>query len=345
MLGRISTYSLQSGLRDSVRQLQADLQKAQTESVSGRHADPGLVLGLRISRNLDWRVELDGLKAALDRNNRTGERASATQASIEFIRSAATDLMELLPASRTSLNGKELARNGSQLGLDAITSGLRTTYSGTYLFSGASADLDPLVDYVGSAAEAAFDAAFLAEFGFSKTDAQAANITASQVNQFLSGRFSAIFDDPDWSITWSGASPINMQSQIDKNTRVDASANVGERPFRDLLWAATAVFELSNTAIGQSAFQAVADASLAKLANSAQGLGEIQSRIGQAQRSMKTANTRMETRSSLLESAIARTEGVDPYEAVTRLNALSNQLEASYSVTSRLSKLSLMNYI
>jgi flagellar hook-associated protein 3 FlgL len=136
-----------------------------------------------------------------------------------------------------------------------------------------------------------------------------------------------------------------MQSQIDKNTRVDASANVGERPFRDLLWAATAVFELSNTAIGQSAFQAVADASLAKLANSAQGLGEIQSRIGQAQRSMKTANTRMETRSSLLESAIARTEGVDPYEAVTRLNALSNQLEASYSVTGRLSKLSLMNYI
>jgi flagellar hook-associated protein 3 FlgL len=53
----------------------------------------------------------------------------------------------------------------------------------------------------------------------------------------------------------------------------------------------------------------------------------------------------MESRSSLLESAIARTEGVDPYEAVMRLNTLTNQLEASYSVTSRISKLSLVNYI
>jgi flagellar hook-associated protein 3 FlgL len=163
--------------------------------------------------------------------------------------------------------------------------------------------------------------------------------------KFLNGSFSDIFDDPNWQTNWSNVSPVNPQTQIDKHTRVDASANIGERPFRDVLWAATAVFELSNTAVGLGAFQAVADATLTRLANSAQGLGEIQARIGQAQKSMEIANNRMQSRSSLLESAIARTEGVDPYEAVTRLNSLSNQLEASYSVTSRLSKLSLMNYI
>lgn len=345
MLGRVSTYSLQFGLRDSVRELQVDIQKAQQESVTGRHADTGLVLGTRVSYNLDWRIELNGLNAALDRNNRAHEKATATQSAIEFVRNAASDLMELLPAARTSQNGKEVARNGSQLSLGAIADGLRTSFAGTYLFSGISTDVDPLVDYQGSPAEAAFDAAFLAEFGFVKTDAQAANITASQITQFLNGSFSDIFDDPNWQANWSNVSSVNPQTQIDKHTRVEASANIGERPFRDVLWAATAVFELSNTAIGQGTFQAVADAALTKLANSAQGLGEIQARIGQAQKSMEMANNRMESRSSLLESAIARTEGVDPYEAVTRLNSLSNQLEASYSVTSRISKLSLMNYI
>ena len=345
MLGRVSTYSLQFGLRDSIRELQVDLEKAQQESVSGRYADTGLVLGASVTNNLDWRVELNGLKATVDRNNRAKEKAAVTQSAMDFIRKAASELMDLLPAARTSQNGKEVARNGSQLSLGAIADGLRTSFAGAYLFSGISADVDPLVDYQGSPAEAAFDAAFLAEFGFAKTDAQAVNITASQITQFLNGSFSDIFDDPNWQANWSSASSVNPQTQIDKHTRVDASANIGERPFRDVLWAATAVLELSNTAIGQGAFQAVTDAALTKLANSAQGLGEIQARIGQAQKSMEIANNRMESRSSLLESAIARTEGVDPYEAVTRLNSLSNQLEASYSVTSRISKLSLMNYI
>jgi flagellar hook-associated protein 3 FlgL len=345
MLGRVSTYSLQFGLRDSIRELQVDLEKAQQESISGRHADTGLVLGTRVSYNLDWRIELNGLNTTVDRNNRAKEKAAATQSAMDFIRNAASELMEMLPAARTSQNGKEVARNGSQLSLGAIADGLRTSFAGTYLFSGISADVDPLVDYQGSPAETAFDAAFQAEFGFAKTDAQAANISASQITQFLNGTFSDIFDDPNWQANWSSVSSVNPQTQIDKHTKVDASANIGERPFRDVLWAAIAVFELSNTAIGQGAFQAIADAALTKLANSAQGLGEIQARIGQAQKSMEIANNKMESRSSLLESAIARTEGVDPYDAVTRLNSLSNQLEASYSVTSRISKLSLMNYI
>ncbi|MFN2307540.1 MAG: flagellin, partial [Paracoccaceae bacterium] len=35
----------------------------------------------------------------------------------------------------------------------------------------------------------------------------------------------------------------------------------------------------------------------------------------------------------------------DPYEAATRLNQLQTQLEATYAVTARLSKLSFLNFM
>ena len=38
-------------------------------------------------------------------------------------------------------------------------------------------------------------------------------------------------------------------------------------------------------------------------------------------------------------------EGVDPYEAATRLSALETQLQASYAVTARLSRMSFLNFL
>jgi flagellar hook-associated protein 3 FlgL len=38
-------------------------------------------------------------------------------------------------------------------------------------------------------------------------------------------------------------------------------------------------------------------------------------------------------------------EGVDPYEASSRLSALMNQIETAYAMTGRIQKLSLLNYL
>ncbi len=43
--------------------------------------------------------------------------------------------------------------------------------------------------------------------------------------------------------------------------------------------------------------------------------------------------------------AIGAMESVDPYEAATRVNILMTQLESSYAVTGRISRMSLLNYI
>ncbi len=38
-------------------------------------------------------------------------------------------------------------------------------------------------------------------------------------------------------------------------------------------------------------------------------------------------------------------EGVDPYEASSRVNALLTQVETAYALTARLQRLSLINYL
>jgi flagellar hook-associated protein 3 FlgL len=73
-------------------------------------------------------------------------------------------------------------------------------------------------------------------------------------------------------------------------------------------------------------------------ANLAGDLGFAQARIDQAQ-------TRNEAEASALQLARSDLVAVDPYEAATRLEAAQTQLETLYSVTSRLSRLRLVDFL
>ncbi|MGB3279827.1 MAG: flagellin, partial [Pseudorhodobacter sp.] len=67
-------------------------------------------------------------------------------------------------------------------------------------------------------------------------------------------------------------------------------------------------------------------------------LGYMQARIDQAQ-------TRNEAENSALQLARNNLLAVDPYEAATRMEAAQNQLETLYSVTARLSRLKLVDFL
>lgn len=70
----------------------------------------------------------------------------------------------------------------------------------------------------------------------------------------------------------------------------------------------------------------------------AANLGLIQARIEQAQ-------TRNEAENAAIQMARSDLLAVDPYEAATRMEAAQTQLETLYSVTARLSRLSLVDFL
>ena len=53
----------------------------------------------------------------------------------------------------------------------------------------------------------------------------------------------------------------------------------------------------------------------------------------------------MSIQSDIIKTHIGALEGVDPYEASNRLTELMTQIETAYSVTARIQKLTLLNYL
>ena len=71
----------------------------------------------------------------------------------------------------------------------------------------------------------------------------------------------------------------------------------------------------------------------------------MEGRLGAAQKVIADSTTQLSQRNAILNKEVASLEGVDQYEVSTRVNILTTQLEASYSITARISKLNLMNYL
>ncbi len=72
---------------------------------------------------------------------------------------------------------------------------------------------------------------------------------------------------------------------------------------------------------------------------------EMNGDFGRATAQVREAKTRHDDRKVFLSSLLAEIENSNKEEAIMQLTSLQTTLEASYSVTSRLSQLSLVNYL
>jgi flagellar hook-associated protein 3 FlgL len=57
------------------------------------------------------------------------------------------------------------------------------------------------------------------------------------------------------------------------------------------------------------------------------------------------ATDRINSQVDLFQRNLQDLEGVDPYEASTKITSLLNQIETSYSLTARIQQLSLVNFL
>jgi flagellar hook-associated protein 3 FlgL len=94
----------------------------------------------------------------------------------------------------------------------------------------------------------------------------------------------------------------------------------------------------------------VAQATLARragemLMESQTDRASLAARLGAGEGLIEEARVRVEAEISALSIARADTVSVDPYEAATRLELAQTQLETIYSITARLSRLSLVDFL
>ena len=220
---------------------------------------------------------------------------------------------------------------------------LNTAFDGQYLFGGMNSGVAPIKDYA-AGPRGAIETSFAAEFGFPPDDPTASSLTPQQIQSFLNGSFNNLFEDPAWSTDWSSASNDMPKTRIG-DEKIDAAAS-GNAPFARKMAAAFAMIDvLGRGQLGRATLETAIDMSLAKVAESQADIGAEQARVGAGESRLAATAAGLDERKTRFASSIQELEGVDSYEAATRVNMLMSQLEASYALTARISRMSLLSYI
>jgi flagellar hook-associated protein 3 FlgL len=343
----LSTASISAATRASIFDTQAKLAKAQKEVTTGRLADVGASLGYKTGQTLSLRQDYARLKTIIDTNVLVSSRLSTTQASLTSLTQDAQLFVSQLIAARNADTGPAVVQVQAEAALNSFTNLVNVAVDGAYLFAGINADVKPLNEYLDPASlnRQAVANAFLASFGTTQDDAANDAITAADMQTFIDGAFSDLFEDPAWGTDWSAASDQNVKSRISPSELIETSSNANHIGIRKLAKAYTMVADLGIQNLNQAAYQTVVDEAIRIAAEAVQDLAKEQSRLGTAQERMKTANGRMTIQIDIMTNHINLLEAVDPYEASTRVSQLMTQVETAYAMTARIQGLSLLRYL
>lgn len=341
----VSSQAISQAMRYQSMRVQVELTKATTEATTGRVADVGLALGARAGFSASMTREVARLDGLIDSNEIANSRLAATQLSLQQLTESAQKLVSDFATAISGSLDKEITRQQAQAVLGNITAALNGNLNGEFIFAGINTDVKPIADFndPASANRQAFDDAFLAHFTFAQDDPQAADITADEMTTFLTTVVEPQFD-ADWS-NWSSATNQQIMSRISLSETTSTSVSANVEGVRKLTMAAASVARLLEAPLNDQAMSALLEHAIGALGTAVVDLGNQQAYAGLSQQRLTGASERMSMQMDIFKLSIADIEGVDHYEAITRVNALEAQLQMSYSLTARMQNLSLVKYI
>jgi flagellar hook-associated protein 3 FlgL len=343
MLDSVSTYTLFAVPRNAVAGLQSDIAKAETEATTGTLANPVESLGSEIGFDEVLRTQADSLTNLQSTNTIAQVKLTASQNALSSITADAQNFVDALVSAKSSGNVSSLQQQAQGF-LSSLASSLNTTSAGAYVFGGTNSTAKPIADY-SQGPQAATAAAFQAAFGFSQSSPQVSTIPAASLRSFLTGPFANLFAPSAWSTNWSQASNAATSAIISGNQSVVTSVSANSDAFRTLANAYTSIADLGIDNLNPSAQQAAISNALSQASTAQQGISDLASELGISQSQITDANSKLQTQTTLINNQISQLDGVNQYQAATQLSDLTSQLEAAYSLTDRISKLSLVNYL
>jgi len=344
----VSSQYLADNLVLPVQQAQAQLATATTEESTGQYANLGLQLGDQSGYELSLKEQVEQLQALTAGNSVVSTNLSTAQAALSSMStSAKTTITDLTSWTASANSGAQLQTIG-QTALQELISSANATSGDTYVFGGINSATAPLADYFSSttsAAKTAVDDAFQSAFGCLPTDAAAADITASQMQSFLSGSFADLFSGSNWTSDWSSASSVNTTAEIAPGESVTTSTNANTPAFQQLAEAYTMLAEFGVSSLSSSAQQAVASAATSLITEGQNSLTDAQAALGATQSQVTDANSGMSAQLTLVEQQVNTLDDVDQTATAAQITSLTNQIQMAYELTARLQQLNLAQYL
>ncbi|WP_414900373.1 flagellar hook-associated family protein [Rhizobium cremeum] len=337
----ISSLAISKAMQLTTSNSMAEVSKLEVESVTGTYADVGLELGTRTSTSVDYSRESSRLQSIIDANALAEQRMESSQLALENMSGSSQSLLDSIIAlsGNSDSSSLQVAADTAMATLENFVSYTNSAVNGEYLFSGISTDVQTLDDSFITDITADFNTAF-ATFKTANGIASNADVTETQMAQFLSDYETAF----NWS-SWTNASDTTMSTRISTSETVSTSTSANTDGFKSLVLAAVVSSQLVNSGLNASALSVVNTAATDYAGSAITGLDSQRSLLGLSQERVEKANTYMEQQKSIIDTQLTGLIGVDTEEASVRLTTLLTQIETSYTITSKILNLSLVNYL
>lgn len=327
----VGDASLTNILARQGTELRGQVNRASEEVTTGRYSDIGQALRGDFSPLLAIDASLARLTAYKSNTIDAAFQVAAQQSAIAGLSDLASGISTTLlgarnmttPAQIDTLAADARGRLTSAIGL------LNAQASGRAVFSGVATDTVPL----GSADD------LLAAL----QTAAAGATTAGQVAAAVIGWFA---DPLGFGTFYQGGAGLSP-TQIAPGETADNSTTAADPTLRETLasFAMAALLDLGVLSGDASERAQLAVTAGQELTRTEEDRITLAARIGTVEAQIEGARARNSSEESSLGILRSEIGSVDPYEAATRLEAVQSQLESLYLITSRVSQLSLTEYL
>ncbi|WP_299047513.1 flagellin [uncultured Tateyamaria sp.] len=313
--------------------LKTEMTRLNEELASGRISDVKSVLAGNVSYLSDIEGDLRTLSGYKVATSEAAQFASAAQSALDRIDTGVATLSTALITASSSAVGPVL----DQMSVDAknelssIVTSLNTSSGGRSLFAGAATDRPALngADTILADLRAAI----------------AGNTTVDDI----SAAVDAWFDDPAGfrASAYTGSDSALAAFQLAEDEQVSVSLKADDTVFRTLMknTALAAIAADDSLALSGPAQQSLLQQAGEGLFEAKADLTAARSNLGSAEARIDTIATRNAARDTSLQFAKGALLQADPYDTATQLEAVQFQLQSLYTITARMSDLSLVNFV
>lgn len=341
----VSTHSIQFALQRSLIVMQREIAVKQVEVQTGKLANPWIGLGEKTQTLISVAADVSTLDSILETNKLAALRLEATQDALNAITGSADTARSMLVARDLSATGRTTTALIAKSSLQSIVSALNTTANGQYIFGGLNTSAPPVNSGNGIPAGNEADAAFLAHFGFSKSDPAATSITAADFSSFMTTELEPLFLGAGWNSAVSSATDTSIQTRIALNDVAETSVTANGTGIRKTLFGLSMAANFLDSAVNAEVAGLITESSIASTLSGASEIVNSQTRVGIVEDRVSKANMRLANQRDILLGLSEDLSSVDPYEASVKLNSLLTQIEISYALTQKIQNMSILKFL
>lgn len=342
-----SSFSQARATRTQISRLQTAYTAAQSELSTGRVADVVNSLGSKVGNLAALESRVKVIDSVVATNSLLKGRLESVDLAVGGIQQAATDFRTLLVGAAGGEAPLSRLADRARSFLETLTSFGNTAYGGRHVLSGSDGDRPAIRDFLsaGSDARTAVASSFAAAFNMAPGDPATATIPAADMKSWVDTEFPKLFDATNWETLWAGSSGPAVEARIGEREVATIPSAVADPALRKVVMASVLMLEFGDRAVGSAPFsQALASAS-SLMDEGIQGMIGFQAANGSLMSRIDSSIEAMNLQKQIYTNEVSQLVEVDAAEVSLRLETLRSQLEASYSITARLSRLSLVNYI